>query len=91
MKSIFERLGQIPFQRVVCLFPIAVALHQAEEWDIIKWYERYYADTPPMTDASLHIWLVFATLLGVVWTGAGHLMDHCTFERAPPNGGHRSV
>jgi hypothetical protein len=67
-----ETLG---FLRVLWLFPIAFALHEAEEWNIMKWYHRNYADLPPATDRSARTWIVFISLVGFVWVGVAVLPD----------------
>jgi hypothetical protein len=62
--AVLQRLG---FLSVLWLFPVAYALHEAEEWNIMTWYHRNYADLPPATDRSARTWIVFASLASFVW------------------------
>lgn len=62
-------VNKFSFSALIWLFPLALALHEAEEWYIIGWYERNFVDLPPKTDASTRTFLVFMSLLGFVWTG----------------------
>jgi hypothetical protein len=67
MTSILAALENLDFLSVLWLFPIAFALHEAEEWNIMKWYRRNYTDLPPATDRSARTWIVFVSLVGFVW------------------------
>ena len=57
-----------PFSVVVWLLPLAIALHELEEWNILSWYKRHFMDLPPKTDVSTRLFLIFVSLLGLVWT-----------------------
>ena len=56
------------FLTVIWLLPIAVALHEAEEWNILRWEQRNFVDLPTKTDATVRTFLVFFTLFGFLWT-----------------------
>ena len=73
MHNLLSALGQVNFLTVLGLFPIAFALHAAEEWNIMKWYRRNYADLPPATDRSAPTWIAFISLIGFVWFGVAVL------------------
>jgi hypothetical protein len=66
MDSIFATLNQIDFLTWLWLFVIAFALHEIEEWNILRWYHRNYVDLPPSTDKTVRVWIVFVILVGVV-------------------------
>jgi hypothetical protein len=68
MSELLGVLGDPDFLSVLWLFPIAFALHEAEEWNIMKWYHRNYSDLPPATDRSARTWIVFISLVGFAWT-----------------------
>jgi hypothetical protein len=67
MEDILTTLERLDFLSVLWLFPVAFALHEIEEWNIMKWYRRNYADLPPATDRSARTWIVFVSLVGFVW------------------------
>ena len=67
MANILAALENLDFLSVLWLFPIAFALHEAEEWNIMKWYRWNYTDLPPATDRSARMWIVFISLVGFVW------------------------
>jgi hypothetical protein len=76
MNDILAVLERLDFLTVLWLFPIAVAVHEAEEWNIVRWYEQNFANLPPLTDKGARAWLVFSSLLGFVWTGIAVLPAH---------------
>ncbi len=56
------------FLVLVWLFPIAVTIHEFEEWNIVRWYERNFVNLPPLEDRGLRAWIVFSSLLAFAWT-----------------------
>jgi hypothetical protein len=62
-------LTQLDFLSLIWLFPIALALHELEEWNIIHWYHSHFVDLPDKTQTSTRFFLVFVSLVGFVWTG----------------------
>jgi hypothetical protein len=73
MGSFLDYLNRIPFRRVIWLFPFAVMLHEAEEWDIGTWYQRFWINLPPITYASVWTGLVLVTLVIFLWTAGATL------------------
>lgn len=67
MSNILATINNLDFLTVLWLFPVAFALHEAEEWNIMKWYHRNFTDLPPATDRSARTWIVFVSLVGFVW------------------------
>ncbi len=63
----------IGFLTAAWAFPLAVTLHEFEEWNIIPWYRRNYVDLPPLTDRGIRAWIVFSSVLAFLWTGAAVL------------------
>jgi hypothetical protein len=58
------------FPVLILLIPIALALHEAEEWNIEHWYRRNYVDLPAgRTKTTIRFFLVFLSCIGFVWTG----------------------
>jgi len=52
------------------LLAVALALHEAEEWNIYGWYERNYVKMPASrTKSTIRFFLVFLSILGFVWVG----------------------
>lgn len=68
VKIMNTTLNQMSFMTVIWLFPVALALHEAEEWSILGWQQRNFVNLPPKTNASIRTTLVFVTLLGFLWT-----------------------
>ena len=68
MKRLAEMLSRMEFQKVVWLLAIAFALHEAEEWNIMAWYNQYYADPPQMSNAVTWFALALISAVGLVWT-----------------------
>ncbi len=61
------------FLTAIWLLPIAVALHEAEEWNILRWEQRNFINLPAKTHTSVRTFLVFFTLLGFLWTALAAL------------------
>jgi len=61
-------LNQMPFLTAIWLFPVALALHEAEEWNILGWQQRNFVNLPAKTHASVRTVLVFVILLGFLCT-----------------------
>ncbi len=60
------------FRKSVWLFPIALCLHELEEWNILDWYLEHWLNVDPhtMTSESVHVWLIVASVLGFLGTYA---------------------
>ena len=69
MRCMLSALEGPDFLTLLWLFPIAFALHEAEEWNIMTWYRRNYPDLPPATDRTARTWIVFVSLVGFAWIG----------------------
>jgi hypothetical protein len=67
VQDILTALERSDFLSVLWLFPAAFALHEAEEWNIMRWYRCNYADLPPATDRSARTWIVFVSMVGFAW------------------------
>ena len=59
--------------RILWLLPVAFALHELEEWNILRWYHENWTNMQPeqMSPAIVQAWLGFITLLGFAWTFVG--------------------
>lgn len=66
------------FLTAIWLLPIALALHEAEEWNILRWEQRNFVNLPAKTYASTRTFLVFFTLLGFLWTALAALPNNPT-------------
>jgi hypothetical protein len=60
----------VPARHLVWLLPVAFALHELEEWNIVAWYQRYWTNVDPeiFNHRNSWTWLAFASLLGFLWT-----------------------
>lgn len=46
---------------IICyiwLIPLVFSIHELEEWNILKWYKKYYKNLPESTNTSIHIHIV---------------------------------
>ncbi len=60
----------INFFTLLWLFPIALTIHELEEWQIIKWYDKYFTDMPEnKSDTSTRFFLIFISIVSFIWTG----------------------
>ena len=69
----FTTLSHMPFLTAIWLLPFALALHEAEEWNILRWERRNFVNLPAKTHASVRTFLVFFTLFGFLWTALAAL------------------
>jgi hypothetical protein len=69
MDNIINTLNSFEFMKLMWLFPAAFALHEAEEWNIMKWYYRNYSNLPPSSDRDARTWIIFVSLVGFIWCG----------------------
>jgi len=67
MNNIFAAIARIDFLDWLWIFSIAYAIHELEEWNILRWYQRNYVDLPTVTDRSVRVWIVFFILFGFTW------------------------
>ena len=79
MNNILAAIGQIDFLTGLCLFVVAFALHEVEEWNILSWYQRNYVDLPPSTNKAVRAWITFVILIGVVWCAVATLPGNPVF------------
>jgi hypothetical protein len=73
MELPLDYFNRISFRRVVWLFPLAVMIHEAEEWNIGAWYQRFWVNLPPITYTSVWTGLVFSVLVIFLWTAGATL------------------
>jgi len=64
------------FLTAIWLLPVALALHEAEEWNILGWQQRNFINLPAKTNTSIRTVLVFVTLLGFLWTALAPLPNN---------------
>jgi len=74
----FTALSHMSFLTAIWLFPVALALHEAEEWNILPWQQRNFVNLPAKTTTSVRTVLVFVTLLGLLWTSLAALPKNPT-------------
>jgi len=66
------------FLTAVWLLPLALAVHEAEEWNILSWEQRNFVNLPAKTNVSIRTFLVFFTLFGFLWTTLAALPNNPT-------------
>lgn len=57
-----------PFVTMVWLFPLAVALHQAEKINLQEWLIQHFKDLPPITHISVGFSLALPVAAAVLWS-----------------------
>jgi hypothetical protein len=68
MNGIISKMNRLPFRKVIWILPIFWAFHEAEEWNIISWYQRHFVNPPEMTPWSVLTLLVCSALASFIWT-----------------------
>lgn len=68
--------GVMSFLTAIWLLPIALALHEAEEWNILGWEQRNFVNLLAKTHASVRTFLVFFSLFGFLWTALAALFNN---------------
>ena len=52
----------------------ALALHEAEEWNIYGWYQRNYVEMPAnRSEMTIRFFLVFLSVLGFLWAAIAQI------------------
>ena len=64
----FRALSKLPFRKAVWLLPLCWTLHEAEEWNIMDWFHRYWVNVPDVTPVEMRTGLVLMSLIGVIGT-----------------------
>ena len=72
----FTILNQMSFLTAIWLMPFALAFHEAEEWNILRWEQRNFVNLPAKTHAGVRVFLVFFTLFGFLWTALAALPNN---------------
>jgi hypothetical protein len=79
MNNILSTINKIDLLTWLWLFVIAFALHEVEEWNILRWYQRNFVDLPPSNDKSVRVWIIFVILIGFVWSAVATLPRNPVF------------
>jgi hypothetical protein len=56
------------FTTLIWLFPLALLVHELEEWTILGWYRRNFTGELPKTERPLRAVLLAVSLAGFAWT-----------------------
>ncbi len=67
----------------ILLIPISFAVHEFEEWNILKWYKKHYKDIPESTNASIRIWVVLISVIIFAMTLLALALINYTFLFSP--------
>jgi len=66
-----DRLAATDFRKAIWIAPLVWTLHEAEEWNIISWGRRHFADPGYFSEIDqpiVWIGLGLVALAGVLWT-----------------------
>lgn len=62
---------KIDFLMILWFFPTALLIHELEEWNILNWYSKYFAEMPTdKSHTSTRFFLIFISVVCFIWTGA---------------------
>ena len=68
MSNIVTALEQLSFLNMLWLFFFIFVLHEFEEWDIDQFEHKHFEGlSPAATDRSARMWIVFISLVGLIW------------------------
>jgi hypothetical protein len=73
VRDILAVVMRLDFLGGVWAFAGALALHEVEEWNILRWYQRNYVDLPPVTDEAVRTRIAFISIVGFVWCAVATL------------------
>lgn len=59
----------------VWLIPIIFSIHEFEEWDILKWYKKYYKNLPESTNTSVRIHIVTLSIASFFLTSLAYILN----------------
>ena len=79
MDNILTTINSIDFLTGLRIFVIAFAIHELEEWNILRWYQRNYVDIPPSTNKAVRVWIAFVVLVGFIWCAVATLPGNPVF------------
>ncbi|MGA8013628.1 MAG: HXXEE domain-containing protein [Candidatus Acidiferrales bacterium] len=71
MKSLVDWFMGLDFRKAIWLAPLVWALHEAEEWDIMKFESRHFVDPgyfSTITHPALWFGLSLVASYGIIWT-----------------------
>lgn len=63
-----KRVSDLPLSTLIWMLPLALTLHELEEWNIMPWYQNNFVNPPQTPDHAAHTGLIFISLLGFVVT-----------------------
>ena len=67
----------LDFLKQLWLFPVAVFVHEIEEWNIFSWYQKNNVELPSgTTKVSTRINLLLVSFVFFVWTGMSILTNN---------------
>lgn len=52
----------------IWVIPLMFSIHEVEEWNILKWYRKYYKNLPDSTNTSIRIHIVVLSLVSMLLT-----------------------
>jgi hypothetical protein len=58
----------LPIRRVLWLIGLAFVLHEAEEWNLVTWFQANFEPPPQFTDRQARTLLVLFATLGISFT-----------------------
>jgi hypothetical protein len=68
MSNIVTALEQISFLNISWIFFAFFVIHEFEEWNIDQFEHQHFEGLPPAaTDRSARMWIVFISLVGLIW------------------------
>jgi hypothetical protein len=61
-------------RHLVWLLPVAFGLHEAEEWNIVPWFQAHFVPRTELTDLAARTLLVAFTLAALLYSAGASLL-----------------
>lgn len=66
------------FLNAVWFIAVAWAIHEFEEWNIVKWEQQNFEGSPPMTNRGARIWMIIMIILVFAFAAAAYIPGNPT-------------
>lgn len=59
----------------IWIIPFMFSIHEIEEWNILKWYKKYYKNLPESTNTSIRIHIITFCVLSCLLTLLANILN----------------
>ena len=61
-------LGFTSVYNYIWMIPVLFSIHEVEEWNILRWYKKYYRNLPESTNTSIRIHIIIFSIASFLLT-----------------------